>query len=450
MALAQRSTLIGHLRRAVLLRDGGGLTDGELLGEFLGRRDEAAFEALVRRHGPMVLGVCRRVLGNSHDAEDAFQATFLVLAQRAGSIVPRGMVGNWLYGVAHRTALQARRAAGRRERLLANSPLRVIDMPHPRVEEEENWRELLPLLDRELDRLPAKYRAAVVLCHLEGRTRKEAARQLGLPVGTLSGRLTTGMRMLAKRLGRHGLEISGGVLLAALSSKVASASVTPSLMASTVNAATLVGTGQAAIASVVSAPVVALTKGVMKSMLLAKLKLAMAVLLVVGAVGSGTGVYAYRPHAHESPPIAIGGLEPDSRARTSDPALEQSDKKSNALMADKQRLQGSWGPIAGLVHGEKKDPADFKQWKLIFDGDMVTIPEYRTVRYTLDPKKQPKEMDIMGKNDIPDLLAIYELEGDKLKFSFRKAGGRPVDFDTLKNESVLIVFAKQRRNKSND
>src|SRR5262249_25132927 len=151
------------------------------------RREGAFFEVLVRRHGPMVLGVCQRILRNPHDAEDAFQATFLVLAQRAASVVPRQLVGNWLHGVAYRTALEARRRAAR---WLAREK-QVNDIPHPKVEEPETWQELLPFLDRELDRLPAKYRAPVVLCHLEGRTRKEAAGQLGLPVGTLSGRLTT-------------------------------------------------------------------------------------------------------------------------------------------------------------------------------------------------------------------------------------------------------------------
>jgi RNA polymerase sigma factor (sigma-70 family) len=194
MAASPTSNALHPLYRAALLRDGAGLTDGELLENFITRPDEGYFEALVRRHGPMVLGVCRRFLRNPHDAEDAFQAAFLVLAQRAASVVPRDLVGNWLYGVAYRTALAARRAAARRRAREKQVP----DMPEPQVEMEETWLELLPLLDRELNRLPAIYRAPVVLCHLEGRTRKEAAQQLGLPVGTVSGRLTTALRLLAK------------------------------------------------------------------------------------------------------------------------------------------------------------------------------------------------------------------------------------------------------------
>ena len=128
------------------------------------------------RHGPLVLGVCRRVLRDAHGAEDAFQATFLVLVRRAASVVPREAVGNWLYGVAYRTALEARRAAARRRA----RERQVHDMPHPTARPQEIGRELRPLLDEELSRLPDKYRSAVVLCDLEGRTRKEAARQLGV------------------------------------------------------------------------------------------------------------------------------------------------------------------------------------------------------------------------------------------------------------------------------
>src|SRR5262245_5857577 len=150
MATGQLTRAIRQLRRAALLPDGGGLSDGELLGTFLERRDEAAFEALVRRHGPMVLGVCRRVLHDPHDAEDAFQATFLVLVRKAAAVVPREAVGNWLYGVAYRTALEARRAAARRR----TKERQVKDMPHPPVGPEEAWHELRPLLDEELSRLP--------------------------------------------------------------------------------------------------------------------------------------------------------------------------------------------------------------------------------------------------------------------------------------------------------
>jgi RNA polymerase sigma-70 factor (ECF subfamily) len=157
--------VIGQLRRAVLLPDGAGLTDGQLRESFVSRRDEAAFAVLLRRHGPMVLGVCRRVLRKHHDAEDAFQATFLVLVQKASSILPRELVGSWLYGVAYQTALKARGMIAKQR----VSERQVTDMPEPEtVEPDHCWRELQPLLDQELSRLPDKHRVPVVLCDMGG------------------------------------------------------------------------------------------------------------------------------------------------------------------------------------------------------------------------------------------------------------------------------------------
>src|SRR5262245_26198295 len=163
MATNQVSGVLQHLRSTVLLRDGAGLTDGQLLGAYISSRDQTALAALVRRHGPMVWGVCRRVLHNYHDAEDAFQATFLVLVRKAASVVPRAMVANWLYGVAHQTALKARATAARR----GAREQQVVTMPEPAVQPEKLWDDVRPLLDLELRRLPDKYQAVIVLCDLE-------------------------------------------------------------------------------------------------------------------------------------------------------------------------------------------------------------------------------------------------------------------------------------------
>src|SRR5262249_14657395 len=208
MVTGQMSGVIQHLRRAVLLREGAGLTDGQVLTDYLSRRDAAALAALVRRHGPMVWGVCRRVLGNYHDAEDAFQATFLVLVRKAASVAPREKVANWLYGVAHQTALKPRATAARRK----GRERQVTVMPEPAVTEQDLWRDLRPLLDEELSRLPDKYRCVLVLCDLEGKTRKEAARQLNVPEGSVAGWLARARVMLAKRLAQRGIALSGGAL----------------------------------------------------------------------------------------------------------------------------------------------------------------------------------------------------------------------------------------------
>jgi RNA polymerase sigma factor (sigma-70 family) len=283
MAASPMSEVIAHLRRTVRLHDGAGLTDGRLLQAYVSRRDEAALAALVRRHGPMVWGVCRRTLHNYHDAEDAFQATFLVLVCKAASIASPALLANWLYGVAHQTALKARATAakrGARER-------QVTQMPEPATAEEGLWNDLQPLLDQELSRLPDKYRVAIVLCDLEGKTRKEAARQLGVPEGTLAARLARGRVMLAKRLTRHGLAVSGGALGAALAENVASAGVPTSVVSSTIKATTLFAAGQAAATGAISAKVAALMEGVLKGMLLTKLKIAVVAFLVIAALGTG-------------------------------------------------------------------------------------------------------------------------------------------------------------------
>jgi RNA polymerase sigma factor (sigma-70 family) len=261
---------------AQLQQADGRLTDGQLLGRFVGARDEAAFAALVRRHGPMVFGVCRRVLGDFHDAEDAFQATFLVLARKAGSVAKRDSLGCWLYQVAYHTALEA--GMGNARRRSREKP--VGDLPHPVVvpAEAPDWRSAL---DRELSLLPERYRAAIVACDLEGRTRREAARQLGVTEGTLSSRLARGRTLLAKRLTKCGVTLSGGALAVALS-KEASAAVPAGLVSSTAKAAALMAAGQVA---AVSTTAVLLMKGVTKMMLLKKLRVVAGVVVVLAALG---------------------------------------------------------------------------------------------------------------------------------------------------------------------
>ncbi len=298
MVSSTLSPVLDQLRRAVLLRDGASLTDGQLLESFLSQKDEEAFAALVRRHGPMVLGVCRRVLHNHHDAEDAFQATFLVLVRKADAIVPREMVANWLHGVAYRTALKARTMIARqrvRER-------QATEMPEPETAEPDNcWRNLESLLDQELSRLPDKYRVPIVLCDLEGKTGKAAARELGWPEGTVASRLSRGRALLAKRLTRNGLAFSGGTLAAVLSEKVGSACVPVSTMAPTIQAANRVAGGNAVAAGAISARVAALTKGMVQTMFLNKIKMAAAALLVLGMVGFGGVLYVHQAGGQQDP-----------------------------------------------------------------------------------------------------------------------------------------------------
>ena len=263
----------------------------------------------------MVWGVCRRILRDHHDAEDACQATFLVFVRRAASVMPREMVGNWLYGVAHQTAMKARATRAKRQA----RERQATDMPEPAVTERDVGADWQPLLDQELSRLPDKYRVAIVLCDLEGKTRKEAAGQLGCPEGTLAARLARGRVMLAKRLAAHGLAVSGGMLAGLLSQEVASACVPISVLASTVNAVTLAATGQA-VAGAISANAIALTEGVLKAMLMNKLKNAAATLLVVFFLTVGVAAVITRTSAADQPEKGEAVKKAEKEAVTSDKA----------------------------------------------------------------------------------------------------------------------------------
>jgi RNA polymerase sigma factor (sigma-70 family) len=262
----------------------GGMTDEQLLERFATRRDggaEAAFTALVERHGPMVLGVCRQILRDEHDAEDAFQATFLILAGKARSIRKRDLLENWLYKVAYRVALQAKTASVRR-RAAERESVDAMARSSPDAVPAD----LLAVLHEEVNRLPDKYRAPVVLCYLKGQTNDAAARQLGWPVGTVSGRLARARERLRLRLSRRGLALPSGLLVAALSPRAGSAAVPTGLMTATVRAAMGVA-GKATAAGAISASVTSLMNEVLRTMLMTKLKIAGMSLLAAGVLASG-------------------------------------------------------------------------------------------------------------------------------------------------------------------
>jgi RNA polymerase sigma factor (sigma-70 family) len=311
MASVAGENLLSLVQEIALAGDTGGLTDGQLLERFLRLRQDVAFRALVDRHGPMVMGVCRRVLHDAHDAEDAFQATFLVLVRKAASIVPRELVANWLYGVACRTAQKARVSRTRANAAKRRVFDKVTAMAKQAASDDEIWHDLQPVLDRELQRLPDKYRVAIVLCELEGKPRKQAAQQLGWPEGTLSGRLARARKLLAARLTRRGVTLSVAGLAALLTRGVASAVVPAALKSNITRAALLSAAGKAVPAGIVSAQVSALTEGVMKTMLLAKLRVGVLVLAAVGLATTGTGLVAHQ--------VGAAGRQPLSRADGANP-----------------------------------------------------------------------------------------------------------------------------------
>jgi RNA polymerase sigma factor (sigma-70 family) len=283
-------------------------TDGQLLDLFVKTRDQEAFAAVVRRHGPMVLGVCRRVLRNHADAEDAFQAAFLVLARKAATLGTRGLLAQWLHGVAYNTARKLRRTNARR----ATRERPLADVPEPATGEGIELRdELLAILDEELSRLPDRYRVPIVLCDLEGVTRKEAARLIGCPEGTVAGRLARARAMLAERLAGRGIAPTAGILAAILTARPAGA-VTPELVTGVVRA---VGGGT------VSVRVADLVERVVTAMFLSKLKSAVVAALVCGLVIAGLAS-AFRTDATATEP----GASPDEKAAKPAPEPPVGDK----------------------------------------------------------------------------------------------------------------------------
>jgi RNA polymerase sigma factor (sigma-70 family) len=282
----QATIVLRHLRG---LATAGDVPDGQLLEEFTARRAESAFAALVRRHGPMVFGVCRRVLRNRHDSEDAFQATFLTLARKAPSIGQRDSVGSWLYQVAYHVAVRAReRAANRQkreERTAARAPGDPLD--------EVTGRELLTVLDEELMRLPERLRAPLVLCHLQGKTRDEAARALGWSLATLKRRLGEGREALRARLTARGLGLSAALLTAALMPTAEGATVPASLAGAAVHVALTAGGA--------APPAVArLAESALRGAGAVRLKAAAAVLLAAGVAVLGAGAFARQKATSEA------------------------------------------------------------------------------------------------------------------------------------------------------
>jgi len=294
MATAEKRLILSHIRKLVATHQANQVPDQDLLRRFADERDEAAFATLLHRHGPMVLRVCRRVLHNWHDAEDAFQATFLTLARRARAIRKQASVASWLHGVAYRVSLQAN-ANGRRMNISSPSS---TDKHSGTPDDDVTWRELRSILDAELNRLPEKYRAPLLLCYLEGQTRDEAAQSLGCPLGTLKSRLERGRDLLRGRLTRRGLTLSAALVGIGLEGSTASAALPGALARSTVQAAVVYASGKNA-SALVSAQAAKLLKAGLQATTLGKMKIA--TMALAGCfLFAGVGIFTHRATAAKS------------------------------------------------------------------------------------------------------------------------------------------------------
>jgi RNA polymerase sigma factor (sigma-70 family) len=415
MAADRFTLLIRRLRWAALRADGAGPTDRELLEQYVACRDEAAFEALVLRHGPMVLGVCRRVLRNQADAEDAFQATFLVLVHKAAAI-RSGNVGSWLYGVAHNTALKA---------LAMNRKRRTKEReagPVARTRTAEpGWCEFQALLDTELSRLPERYRAPLILCDLEGKTIKEAARHLGWPQGTAATRLARGRALLARRLTKHGLIVSAGMVTATLAHGSALASVTLALVHTTIQAAMRFAAASGAVTVLISDKVVALTEGVLQAMFLNKLRNAICVLLILATLGLAASGLAHRTQAADPPePLSPSAVRKQDDGNLKETVLALEKRIWEAYKAqDRAAFQSLLADdFEGVnIHGNPYDKA----------GELKYVSNFCVTEYELKDAK----VILLTRNSA---LVTY-----KVHYKVRPAGAQKITDDTTRHATAAWV-----------
>jgi RNA polymerase sigma factor (sigma-70 family) len=424
----QWQPLLGFLHQVAAPRSARAASDVHLLERFRAAGEEAAFATLMQRHGPMVYDVCRRVLDDPHAAEDAFQATFLVLVRKAGVIRRPDLLANWLYGVAYRTALKARTEAARR-RLHERQ---FVAMPTLEPATEVLWRDLRPVLDEEIDRLPARYRAPFVLCCLEGRTKEETAGQLGLPAGTVSSRLARARDRLRTRLVRRGIALSTGLLATQLAENVAAAVPGP-LAHSTLKAAMLVAAGNATVGAV-SGPVAALTQGVLQAMFLTKLKTVAAALLALTVLGTGLGVGTYRSRAG------------DPAAEATDLPARQAARRDDAP-PERSPLHGVWRVVSVEIDGEKLAPQENARW-VIAERHINRYQGDRSIgRWTYELEGvngSPSAIDLIPPDGSARLHGIYDVQRDSLTVCY-SAGvrARPTRFASTPG-SGLVLFTLKR------
>lgn len=445
--------------------------DKELLRRFLEEADEAAFETLVRRHGPLVLDVCRSVLFNAADVDDAFQATFLLLARKACSIRKTESLASWLHGVAYRMACKIRTAFARRKKHEGR-------VPGGRVTQPDNlaWNELRQILHEELTALSERHRVPLLLCYLEGKTQDEAAELLGIAKSTLKKRLERGRAVLRIRLVRRGLGAPALLLLSAWPTAT-QAGVATSLVLSTVKAATMLAAGSS-VGSAVSVKVAALVQGGLNAMTLAKLKLVMVFLVVVGVLSAGAVGLARQSGGMDkaSPQQVIEQEQPQTleerKAAAQKSAVQQAQEAQEAQEAarkalaaqqhkkaqeglpgkkDEEGLRDIWTCVSGEAGGKALPAEVVTGYRLIFAEGKVTVQSARESKegtFRLNSAVRPGtiDLDLDGGTGI----GIYRLDGDSLQLCFVESGkeDRPGEFSTREgSRRVLLMLKREPRAK---
>ena len=441
-----------HRAMERLFGDGSavGLTDAELLERFAAGGDEAAFEALVERYGPVVLGVCRRLLRDPNDVDDAFQAVFLVLVRKAGSLRRGDLLGAWLFGVARKVALRARSLAAVREARAGSTAdgealgvdARRSPSPNPADaldSDEENAR-----LHEEVERLPRRYRAPVVACYFEGRTHEEAAKLLGCPLGTVKGRLARARDLLRKRLERRGVEVSPVVLAGRLSAPELRPPVPATLVSSTTRSALMT-------AESLPISIQVLAKGALKAMTLARAKAVAFPLTLVaaGLVAAGGTVAAYqgegkKAEPQEKPPAEV---RPEKNA--------EADKSENEKPEDSRGMADEAPPRPGRPGFQGRPDVPDRPWVQQTDGPspeeqrveiarlaatVAKNDENPNTKAVMDALDQPLTFRTTEESTLRDILK-------QIKESLTTADGKKVpiyvDPNGLKDAEVVLESSIQ-------
>ena len=398
-------------------------TDERLLRDYVASQDAGAFAAIMRRHGGMVSAVCRRMLWREQDVEDAFQATFLVLMRKAPSLSRPKLLGNWLYGVAYRIASKIRSA--NIQQRTREAPM--VDVPAPEAHDNVSWRDLRPVLDDELQRLPQRYRRPIVLFYLEGKSAEEVATALSRPRGTVLSQLARGRERLRVRLARRHLALSAGVLASLLERTASSVAAIPESLlhwGMQAHASSLTADGAGAGAS---AQARLLARQVLKDMLRRRLWIIGSLLLAV-LLALSVGILRYG--AIPAPPVVVVQADPRS---------------------DLERLQGDWQVVNVERDGRvlPEDQFPFTRLKIQDDtilhvgGTLGAVHEMK-VSFRLHPEQQPKAIDMQSEGYHTEIYyAIYALEGDTLTICRPGDDERPTELASKPGSNILLYTAQR-------
>jgi RNA polymerase sigma factor (sigma-70 family) len=457
VATSVLAEVIRHIGRLAGLRGDLAAPDEQLLRRFIDTRDEAAFTAIVSRHGPMVLCVCRQLLRDPNDVDDAFQATFLVLVRKARSVRKPELLGNWLYGVAYKVAARARANRAKR-RTREGQENDMTAFPAASVPADADLRSLI---HEEVHRLPDKYRGPVVLCFLENKTHEEAAQTLRWPIGSVKGRLARAKELLRSRLARRGVTTTAGGIVATLAPETVSAAIPTKMLETTIKVAMAVAAGKTVAAGLVSAHAVALSEGVIHTMFWNKLKFVAAFVFSLTLLG-GAGVLAYQGV----------GKEPEKKAEQA----KETPKEAAKPKDDNKVLQGDWRVVTVEWNGNEISSDEIEKMKdarwTFADGKLSFVTQETESRfsvtwmnYKLDPEHKPKEFDVLdgrnwskspiatGEITPRPIRAIYVLDADTLKIATPlnfsvpqpplQSQTRPTEIATKKGDNTLLITLRR-------